>query len=33
MGEVLMATPAISDGIIFVRGLKHLYAISERPVN
>ena len=33
MGEVLMATPAISDGIIFVRGLKHLYAIGERPVN
>lgn len=31
MGEVLMATPAISDGILFVRGLKHLYAIGERP--
>jgi outer membrane protein assembly factor BamB len=30
MGEVLMATPAISDGILFVRGLKHLYAIRER---
>jgi outer membrane protein assembly factor BamB len=29
MGEVLMATPAISDGIIFVRGLKHLFAIAE----
>lgn len=28
MGEVLMATPAISDGVIFVRGLKHLYAIG-----
>jgi hypothetical protein len=27
MGEVLMATPAISDGIVFVRGLKHLFAI------
>ena len=33
MGEVLMATPAISDGTIFVRGLKHLYAIAERPAN
>jgi hypothetical protein len=28
MGEVLMATPAISDGVIFVRGLKHLFAIG-----
>jgi outer membrane protein assembly factor BamB len=28
MGEVLMATPAISDGVIIVRGLKHLYAIG-----
>lgn len=31
MGEVLMATPAISDGIIFVRGIKSLYAIAEAP--
>jgi len=30
MGEVLMATPAISDGVIFVRGLKHLFAIGPR---
>ena len=28
MGEVLMATPAISDGVVFVRGLKHLFAID-----
>ena len=28
MGEVLMATPAISDGVIFVRGLRHLFAIG-----
>lgn len=28
MGEVLMATPAISDGVLYVRGLKHLYAIK-----
>lgn len=29
VGEVLMATPAISDGAIIVRGLKHLYAFGE----
>jgi len=29
MGEVLMATPAISDGLLLVRGLKHLFAIQE----
>jgi outer membrane protein assembly factor BamB len=29
MGEVLMATPAISDGLLIVRGLKHLFAIQE----
>jgi outer membrane protein assembly factor BamB len=28
MGEVLMATPAISEGILYVRGLKHLFAIG-----
>ena len=31
MGEVLMATPAISDGLLIVRGLKHLYAIGQAP--
>ncbi|HEY7512241.1 MAG TPA: PQQ-binding-like beta-propeller repeat protein [Vicinamibacteria bacterium] len=31
MGEVLMATPAISDGLLIVRGLKHLFAIEEKP--
>ena len=30
MGEVLMATPAISDGVIYVRGLKHLFAVGSR---
>jgi len=30
MGEVLMATPAISNGVIYVRGLKHLFAIAAR---
>src|SRR5262249_16403552 len=29
MGEVLMATPAISDGMIFVRGQHHVFAIAE----
>lgn len=29
MGEVLMATPAISEGVLYVRGLKHLFAIGE----
>ncbi len=29
MGELLMATPAISDGMIFVRGLQHLFAIGD----
>ena len=28
VGEVLMATPAISDGLIFFRGLKHVIAIK-----
>jgi outer membrane protein assembly factor BamB len=32
MGEVLMTTPAISDGMMFVRGQKHLFAIAEKPV-
>jgi outer membrane protein assembly factor BamB len=30
MGEVLMATPAISDGMIFVRGQHSVFAIAER---
>jgi outer membrane protein assembly factor BamB len=29
MNEVIMATPAISDGLIIVRTLKHLYGIGE----
>ena len=29
MGEVVMATPAISDGLIIVRGLKNVYAIGQ----
>ena len=30
IGEVLMATPAISDGLIIFRGLKNVYAIKPR---
>jgi hypothetical protein len=28
MGEVLMATPAISDGMLIVRGRDHVFAIG-----
>ncbi|HYT68845.1 MAG TPA: PQQ-binding-like beta-propeller repeat protein [Vicinamibacterales bacterium] len=28
IGEVIMATPAISDGLIIIRGLKNVYAIK-----
>jgi outer membrane protein assembly factor BamB len=31
MGEVMMATPAISDGLLIVRGIKHVFAVSEAP--
>jgi outer membrane protein assembly factor BamB len=29
MGEVLMATPAVSDGMIFVRSIGHVYGIAD----
>ena len=28
MGEIVMATPAISDGMIFVRTIRHVYGIG-----
>jgi outer membrane protein assembly factor BamB len=28
VGEVMMATPAISDGLVIVRGIKHVYAFG-----
>ncbi len=31
VGEVLMASPAIADGVLFVRGLKHLFAFASTP--
>lgn len=30
MGEPLMATPAISDGMIIIRGQNHLFAVREK---
>ena len=30
IGEVCMASPAISDGTVFVRAEHHLFAIAER---
>jgi outer membrane protein assembly factor BamB len=30
MGEVVMATPAISDGLLIVRGQKNVYAIKAK---
>lgn len=32
MGEVLMATPALVDDMIIVRGMKHVFAIREAKV-
>jgi hypothetical protein len=29
MGEVIMATPAISDGLLIVRTLGHVYGVGE----
>jgi outer membrane protein assembly factor BamB len=29
IGEVLMATPAISEGMIFIRSINHVYGIAE----
>jgi outer membrane protein assembly factor BamB len=31
MGEVLMATPAISDGLLIVRGINHVFAVADAP--
>ena len=30
IGEMLMATPALSDGVMFVRGASTLFAIGKR---
>ncbi len=31
LGETVMATPAISSGVLYIRGGKHLFAIGARP--
>jgi hypothetical protein len=31
VGEVLMATPAISDGMVILRGVKQVIAIQQKP--
>jgi outer membrane protein assembly factor BamB len=30
MGELLMATPALSEGVLYVRAATHLFAIGRR---
>jgi hypothetical protein len=30
MGELLMATPALSEGVLYVRGMSSLFAIGLR---
>jgi outer membrane protein assembly factor BamB len=30
IGEIIMASPAISEGVLFVRGLKHVFAIGKK---
>jgi len=29
LGETVMATPAIADGVLYIRGGKHLFAIAK----
>jgi outer membrane protein assembly factor BamB len=31
VGQVMMATPAISDGLVIVRGISHVFAFGETP--
>jgi len=31
VGEVMMATPAINNGLLIVRGLNHLFAFGQPP--
>ena len=31
VGQVMMATPAISDGLVIVRGVSHVFAFGEIP--
>ena len=31
MGDLLMATPALSEGVMYVRTARSLFAIAEKP--
>lgn len=31
MGEVMMGTPALAKGVVVVRGMKHIFAVAEKP--
>ena len=31
LGETVMATPAISEGLLYIRGGKHLFAVGAKP--
>ncbi len=31
LGETVMATPAIADGVLYIRGRNHLYAVAGQP--
>jgi outer membrane protein assembly factor BamB len=31
LGEQVMASPAVSAGVLFIRGTRHLYAIGQKP--
>jgi hypothetical protein len=33
VGEVVMATPAISSGMIFIRGQHHVFAVGANSAN
>ena len=33
MGEVLMATPAISGGMLIVRGRSHVFGVAEKAAS
>lgn len=31
LGETVMATAAISDGVLYIRGGKHLFTVGAKP--
>jgi len=33
VGEVMMATPAINNGLLIVRGLNHVFAFGQAPAS